>query len=74
MKESIPIQLELLDEKVGKVVKIKRKEEKEGNLLRKSETSTTIDVSDLPRGKRCHSEELRTKYSPNHRLNACGES
>ena len=50
MKESIPVQLELLDEKVGKVMKIKKKDEKEESLLKKGENSSTIDVSDLPRG------------------------
>lgn len=36
--------------KAVKVMKIKKKDEKEESLLKKGENSSTIDVSDLPRG------------------------
>ena len=50
MKESVAQQLDLLDEKSGKVVKTMKKPDKEDNVLKKDESSVTMDVLDLPRG------------------------
>lgn len=43
-------QLDLLDEKSSKVMKTMKKADKEDSLLKKDESSVTMDVADLSRG------------------------
>jgi Trypsin len=50
IKESIPFQLDLLDEKFGKVMKSMKKSDKEESILKKEDNKISMDVSDLPRG------------------------
>ena len=50
LKESIPTQLDLLDEKSGKVIKTLTKANKEETLLKKGDSSLLMDVANLPRG------------------------